>query len=158
MGIRQIDNLVFFPNREAYPKCHIRLVQDVVDKDDKVTNETLLYPFDKAQENYRRIIRENGATSTSVGIGDKKTSTYIASKDMVFPFASKVLTHNAKNWKDKKTTKPALKEFDKVTLLCPADSSDWDNCHLTFKLKKLERDVAQKQSEESLPLLSHNLL
>ena len=158
MGIRHFDDLVFWPNFTSYPKCHIRLAQDVVDKDDKVINETLLFPNDKAQDHMRRILKDNGAEPSTVGIGDKKVSTYIAPSDMVFPFASKVLAHNHKNWKEKKTSRPSLKEFEKVSLLCPNECDEWKDCHMTFKTKKLERDVAQVQFEENLPLLPHHLL
>ena len=40
MGIRHVDDIVFWLTFEAYPKCYLRLVDDVVEKDDKVTNET----------------------------------------------------------------------------------------------------------------------
>ena len=88
MGIRHVDDIVFWPTFESYPKCYLRLADDVVEKDDKVTNETLIFPADKAQEHYRRIMKKEGAVSTHIGIGEKKTSSYLAPKDMVFPFAT----------------------------------------------------------------------
>ena len=157
MGIRHIDDIVFWPDYEAFPKCYLRLADDVVEKDDRVSDETILYPYRKAQESFRRIIRTEGAVSTHVGIGEKKTSSYLAPKEMVFPFTSKVLSHCNKNWKEKKA-KPDLKEFDRVSLLIPQESDQWNDCHMTFKSKKLEREVAQTQLGENLPLLPHNLL
>ena len=91
MGIRHYDDLVFWPHFSKYPKCHICLAPDVVEKDDKVSNETLLFPNDKVQDHMRRILKENGAEPTSIGTGDKKIATYIAPSDMVFPSLPKCL-------------------------------------------------------------------
>ena len=77
---------------------------------------------------------------------------------MVFLFTSKVLKANVKNWKDKKDKKPALKEFDQVSLLCPNDSDDWADCDKTFRAEKLDKRIAQRQFEEPLPMIPEELL
>ena len=157
-GTRHVDELEFWPTKKAYPHCYIRVKEEVVAKDDVVTKEVVLYPQEKAQSAYRRFIREGKATSTLKGVGTLKKSTYLAPDSMLFPFASKILKANIKNWKDKKDKKPALKEFDAVSLLVPNDSTEWAECDKTFRPEKLDKRIAQKQFDEPLPLIPEDLL
>ena len=57
-GTRHIDDLVFWPDRDVHPSCWIRVCDDVADKLDKVVQEVVLYPHNKAQAAYRRFILE----------------------------------------------------------------------------------------------------
>ena len=152
-GIKHGDDLVFFPHKDEFPKVWVRLSKDLVDKDDLIINETLLYPHDAAQASYRRLIRKADAVSSQVGINGKKTSTYSAPKNMVFPFTEKVFLAAKAAWRDEKGKFPALKEFDAVSLLCPNSTDDWKDCALTFKPGRLNNDAARVQIKENVHLI-----
>ena len=157
-GMRHLDDMDFYPGREYYPHTWVRVSDDVAEDYGKVVKEVVIYPNDRAQAAYRRFIRDGKAESTLKGVGKLTNSTYIAPNSMVFPFSSKVLKANFKNWRDKKDKKPELKEFEQVSLLVPNDSDDWKECDATFKADKLDKRVAQKQFEEPLPMIPEELL
>ena len=153
IGVKHGDDLVFLPNKDEFPDVWIRLHKDLVEKDDIIINETLLYPHDKAQASYRRLIRKSNATSSQVGISGKKTSIYSAPKDMVFPYADKIFMAAKVAWREDKGKFPSLKEFDAVSMLCPTSTDDWKECAQTFKPCRLGNDAARTQLGENVHLI-----
>ena len=92
LGTRHMEELVFHPNKEAYPNAWVRLADEFASVDDKVVEEILIYKHDTAQSDYKRILKKNNCVNTREGVSGKKTPIYLAPDSMVFPFAEKVFT------------------------------------------------------------------
>ena len=84
-GTPHADDLVFFPNREAYPRCWVKLSDAAADKEDLLVKETLLYPHEQAQGDWRRSVLAHLCTSSGLGVAGRETPPYVAPQAMVFP-------------------------------------------------------------------------
>ena len=157
-GLKHVSDLEFFHKLEYWPACWVRLLDEEAHREDVASEEDLLYTLPKAQDQYRGFILKLGATTTKKGINGKKTSTYIASDKMVFPFLSKTLKAVNKNWKEKKDKRPALKEYEVVSLLIPNDFDNWKECDNTFRPGKFEANCGAEQLGENFPSLPDKLL
>ena len=157
-GVRHMSDLEFSPSRDCFPTCWVKVKDEVAAIADEVVEEEILYPHRTAQSDWRRFLTDMNAKATQKGVAKKKTAMFLADRSTKFPFCGKALEANLKRWRERKDKRPALKEAESLSLLCPTDRSEWKHCDHTFRAEKLEPTVAQKQFGVSLPSLPDNLL
>ena len=157
LGARPLHELEFFPNREAYPNCYVRLTPDAAIRTDVVPKEVVLYDHKEAQSQLVSILSlENCVNTQQTAFGGRQV-IFRTPKEMVLPFATKSLTANLRAWPSKGPT-PTLEECKAISLVLPADGVVWDEVHMTFTVGKLENSVASMQFKEELPLIPARLL
>ena len=157
LGSRPIGDLVFFPSIDHYPFCYVRLADESSLRDDTIPKETIIFDHSKAQSIVVKELRTAEFTNTQLSAFGRKQATFLASKDMVFPFASKGLEAVRRAVLDGKPF-PSLEECRPVSLALPNDSTDWEDVQHTFTVSKLDKEIAGKQFNERLPRLPDNLL
>ena len=99
---------MFEPKNGTFPDDWVRFSSDLLNKEDLIVNETLIWQQDKAQAAYRHHLKKAGATSTQVPVHGKNTSMYKGHKDQVFPFLDKVFLSLKAAWREDKSIFPSL--------------------------------------------------
>ena len=82
---------MFEPKDGIFPDVGVKLSSDLLNKEDLIVNETLIWQQDKAQAAYRHHLKRGGATSTQIPVHGKTTSTYRAPKEQNFPLSGEGL-------------------------------------------------------------------
>ena len=157
MGTRLFSELEFFPSREAFPDCFIRLKDESSIRDDNIPKETIILDFQKAQDFVVSISKALSFSNSGQTAFDKRKATFVASEGQAFPFASKALMACLKAFEQNKEP-PQLEECKPTSILVPNDSVEWKGVHRTFITEKLDKDVASQQFNERLPTLPAQLL
>ena len=156
-GWRPVEDLEFFPNFDQYPNCFLRLKDSASIRDDSIPKETILYEFQRAQDFIVAAAKKAKFSNSGLTAFDRRKATFVAPKELAFPFATKVMVSQIKAYEQGKEP-PTLEEFRSTSLMLPNDSDVWKSVEQTFTVEKLDKDIASQQFKENLPILANHLV
>ena len=157
LGFRPISDFDFFPGRDAFPYCWLRLSPEASVRTDKVPRETVIYPLARAQSCALTTYGQMGGVNTTKNMPGCSYTMFLTPPDMVTPFSSKAFDAVLKAVPDKSGC-PKLKEWDSTSPIFPGDSEAWKGVAETFTVGRLDKDCASTLFNEDLPKLPDAML
>ena len=154
---RPISELQFCGDSNRFPHCWVRVAPWAPPRVDSVPKETVLFPYQKAQDRIVELVQKSGFTQTQLTLITSNKAMFQASGDRIFPFASKVFSSVEKALLEEKPC-PTLEEHKRTSMLLPNDSEAWKCVGETFSVGKLAPEVGAKQLQENLPYLFDTII
>ena len=156
-----MEKLEFFPGLHSFPNAYFRFKAGGF-SGLRVPQETVILPHSEAQTTLARLSDSIKAVKGDSGAIGSTDPIFVASGDVVPPFASKVLKAVLKqlSGEDKEAFK-SLKECKSFGLLVPSKTDEfpeWEGIEQVFSVGKLKRDAAQFQLKEPFPELGEGLI
>ena len=158
LGDRPVGDFEFFPKKEDYPYCYVRLRPGLPMKDDIIPKEVVIMDFTSFQAAVVKEAKLAGAVNTQIPAFSRREAMFKAGPNVTFPFALKVIKATLDAVSKDKLTPPALEECKRPSLLLPANADIFDELEGTFIHKKLEPNCAAAQLNEKLPNIPDHLL
>ena len=156
-GNRPIQDLEFWPSFSAYPACYARLNAEAEKRDDIVPKESIILEYGTAQKMAVREFKAAKCTNTGITAFEKKKASFTTPDTFPLKFTQKAWEAVEKALVDGKPL-PTLEECRPLSLALPCPKASWTDIHQTFSVGKLPNNIAQKQFNEQLPLLSEAML
>ena len=154
---RPESELQFCGDPVQFPNCWVRVAPWAPPRVDSVPKETVIFPFQKAQDRMVDLATKAGFSQTQLTLSSSNKAMFLASQDRVFPFASKVFSAVEKALQEDKPC-PVLEEHKRTSMFLPNDSEAWNKVGETFSVGKLAPEVGAKQLQENLPYLFEEIM